>query len=72
MRHGSPKLMGVAVAALALLAVAAAHGQTQGPTTVKPWAPPRTVWGDPDLEGVWNWAPGTPLERQLKWLEKPC
>jgi hypothetical protein len=28
-----------------------------------PWTPPRTPWGDPDLQGVWNYATMTPLER---------
>ena len=26
-------------------------------------APPRTAWGDPDLQGVWNHGTATPLER---------
>src|SRR5262249_12980731 len=29
----------------------------------KAWTPPRTPWGDPDLQGVWNDATSTPLER---------
>src|ERR1700716_2579398 len=29
----------------------------------KKWTPPRTPWGDPDLQGVWNDATSTPLER---------
>jgi hypothetical protein len=29
-----------------------------------PWTPPRTPWGDPDLQGVWNYATMTPVERQ--------
>jgi len=29
----------------------------------KQWTPPRTSWGDPDLQGVWNNATSTPLER---------
>ena len=71
MRHGCPTLMGVAVAiALGVLAVAAVHGQTRGPKTTKPWAAPRTAWGDPDLHGVWNWAPGTPLERPVEMAGK--
>jgi len=28
-----------------------------------PWTAPRTPWGDPDLQGVWNYATMTPLER---------
>ena len=71
MRHECPTLMGVAaVIALGLLAVAAVHGQAAGPKALKPWAPPRTAWGDPDLEGVWNWAPGTPLERPAELAGK--
>jgi hypothetical protein len=32
-------------------------------TTGKTWTPPRTAWGDPDLQGTWNFANLTPLER---------
>src|SRR5262245_5639671 len=32
-------------------------------TTAQTWTPPRTAWGDPDLQGVWNYATMTPLER---------
>ena len=27
------------------------------------WTPPRTPWGDPDLQGIWNNATSTPLQR---------
>src|SRR5690242_17888576 len=51
---------GTLVLILALAAVAAAQSQP-----AKTFAPPRTPWGDPDLQGVW---PGTemvgvPLQR---------
>jgi len=29
----------------------------------KKYSPPRTPWGDPDLQGVWNDATSTPLQR---------
>jgi hypothetical protein len=29
----------------------------------KNWTPPRTPWGEPDLEGIWSYATITPLER---------
>jgi hypothetical protein len=29
----------------------------------KPWRPPRTPWGHPDLQGVWDYRTLTPLER---------
>jgi hypothetical protein len=39
-----------------------AKASPKTPTT-KPWTPPLTPDGQPDLQGVWNWALGTPLER---------
>ena len=57
--------------------------QTQKPTTpatpaaaaapAKPaakWTPTRTSWGDPDLQGIWNFATSTPLERPAELGEK--
>ena len=32
-------------------------------TSAKTWTAPRTPWGDPDLQGVWNDATSTPLQR---------
>jgi hypothetical protein len=34
------------------------------------WVPPRTPWGDPDLQGVWNYATMTPLERPRDLADK--
>ena len=31
---------------------------------------PRTAWGDPDLQGIWNYATMTPLERPRDLAEK--
>jgi hypothetical protein len=36
----------------------------------KPWTAPRTVWGDPDLDGVWNFGTMTPLERATAFADK--
>ena len=33
------------------------------PAPSKAWTPTRTPWGDPDLQGVWNDATSTPLQR---------
>src|SRR5207249_11371062 len=33
------------------------------PATPKAWTPARTPWGDPDLQGIWNDATSTPLQR---------
>src|SRR3954468_24216408 len=32
--------------------------------------PPRTPWGDPDLQGIWNYATMTPLERPREFASK--
>lgn len=50
---------------LALLAPSVDAGQNPAPptTATKTWTPPRTPWGDPDVQGVWNNSTLTPLER---------
>ena len=57
----------VSLPALAGQAPAAAGkanpGAKQAPAG-KAWTAPRTPWGDPDLQGVWNDATSTPLQRQ--------
>lgn len=52
--------------AAVLLAVAlAAAPMAQAPST---WTAPRTAWGDPDLQGIWNIAnTGTPMERPTEF-----
>ena len=54
-----PALAGQAPAA----AGKAKTGAKQAPVG-KAWTAPRTPWGDPDLQGVWNDATSTPLQRQ--------
>jgi hypothetical protein len=34
-----------------------------GKTAAKKWTSPRTPWGDPDLQGIWNDATITPFQR---------
>src|SRR3989442_13963477 len=59
---------------LAALSISVASGQTPKPATqakpgakpapaTKPFTAPKTPWGDPDLQGVWNDATSTPLQR---------
>ena len=45
------------IAAVALFPVLAAAQSTDSPT------PPRTPWGQPDLQGIWDFRTITPLER---------
>jgi hypothetical protein len=55
----------LAVVAVALSAASAA-GQTPRAADAKAKggsAPPRTAWGDPNIQGVWNFATLTPMER---------
>ena len=41
----------------------AANGTAASAPAGKHWTPPRTPWGDPDLQGVWDYKTITPLER---------
>jgi hypothetical protein len=55
-----------------------ARGQTpsSGPRTQtpssseRPWTPPRTEWGDPDLQGTYNYATLTPVDRPANFANK--
>ncbi len=38
----------------------------------KPWTPPRTPDGHPDLQGIWTNATLTPLERPAEFRDKPA
>ena len=61
----SPKLAGFGQSAGGpALPKLAGFGQSAGGT------PPRTAWGDPDLQGIWNYATMTPLERSRDLGEK--
>jgi hypothetical protein len=63
----------VAVIALVPLALVSVVAQSAGERALAPgaagaaasrdWTPPRTSWGDPDLQGVWDYRTITPLER---------
>ena len=52
----------LAVLAVVLLVPAGVTGQTQ-PAAADSWAPSRTPWGEPDLQGVWDYRTITPLQR---------
>ena len=50
-----------AVFAIAIVSLSAVHAAAQA--TAGGEAPHRTAWGDPDLQGLWNNATTTPLQR---------
>jgi hypothetical protein len=74
MRGRSRASIAIAAVVSAVVVLPALAGQAPaargkaGPGTKKApagktWTPPRTPWGDPDLQGVWNDATSTPLQR---------
>jgi len=46
-----------------LTTLIAAVAFAQAPGAGRRWTPPRTSWGEPDLQGKWSYATITPLER---------
>ena len=48
--------------AMVFLVPVGVMGQTQT-TAADNWSPPRTPWGDPNLQGIWTNTTNTPLER---------
>ncbi len=65
LRRSAPSSAGVLATVIAVvsLAPAALAGQAQ-PATADTWTPPRTPWGEPDLQGIWDFRTLTPLQRR--------
>ena len=51
------------------------QAQTSGAATWTPpkatYSPPRTPWGDPDLQGVWDYQSRIPMQRPARFKDKP-
>ena len=55
----------VLLIAVGVLCPAVAAAQTSNITE-----PPRTVWGDPDLQGVWDYSSITPMQRPREYADR--
>jgi hypothetical protein len=55
---------------MSLVVISVAFGQA--PSKGKPWTPPKTPWGDPDLQGVWPTTDliGVPVQRPASFGER--
>src|SRR5438067_13537855 len=54
------------------LCPAAAQQASRKPAAGKSWTPPKTPWGEPDLQGMWplNHLISTPFQRPEKYGER--
>ncbi|HEY7447702.1 MAG TPA: hypothetical protein VH702_06110 [Vicinamibacterales bacterium] len=65
-------VMVVVCLAAAPVAAQSTTGVARASATADPWSPPRTAWGDPDLQGIWPSAniAGTPFERPTQFGDR--
>ena len=68
MRGRCLQVLLTAVAVVALIPTTGA-GQTR-PATSGNWTAPSTPWGDPDLQGIWDFRTITPMERPSEFAGK--
>jgi hypothetical protein len=52
---------------LCLLAASPAAAPTFGQVKPATYTPPRTPWGDPDLQGIWPGNMGVPMQRPVEF-----
>jgi hypothetical protein len=77
MRRTDRRAFGALVGAAAIAAApmvarltAQAHAPAARGSPAAAWTAPRTAWGVPDFDGVWNYATMTPLERPREFADK--
>ena len=78
MRRGLRVSLGVLAIVIIAVSILAARGQltwrpsglTAGSDDGEGWTPPRTPWGDPDLQGIYNYGTSTPLQRPQQMADK--
>src|SRR5688500_14300985 len=64
----SARRIALALATVTLLVLSAIALAAQGTPA---YTPPKTPWGEPDLQGIWSGETLTPLERPAKFAGKP-
>ena len=62
--------LAAAIALVTLPVVGQAPAAKAKGKTIKAYIPPKTPWGDPDLEGVWPGNMGVPMQRNAKLGER--
>ena len=60
----------LAPVAAVLLAPGAALGQAKPSSRPANYQQPKTAWGDPDMQGIWNNVTATPLQRSDELKDK--
>ena len=67
----SHRCLAVACTLVALVALAPVAGAGQDrPSGPDGWTAPATPWGDPDLQGIWDFRTITPMERPAELADK--
>ena len=61
--------LALALGAIAFPTPVAAQSQSADAPANR-WAPPGTPWGDPDLQGIWDYRTLTPLERPAEFADR--
>src|SRR6266567_3116278 len=59
----STRVLAIAIAFMLVASAAGENRVAAKKATTKTGALPRTPWGEPDLQGIWDFATITPLER---------
>ncbi len=57
-------------ASLLIVALSSLPVAAQAPVAKKAWTPPKTSWGDPDLEGQWPATANIPMQRPVSLGER--